>query len=185
MQTFILTILIVFFIQPVAGQVKNKINKPKGITGCINRYNLTPEQRLNEYPFDQARQIQLVSFSQQEDTGNTMLSSIPIKNDTLSLSRVKRIVTLNKSQIDKLTNILFNVGSKGNKYTFSVSTALGLDGGIVFINSKNKIFEYINICFDCREIEIMTSKVRKSVGLPCIEKMGILKLFFIESGLTF
>ena len=101
------------------------------------------------------------------------------------MARVKGIAKLTKSQIEKLTDILFNVGLKENSYIFSVSTLTGLDGGIIFIYSKNKIFEYINICFECQEIEVRTSKIRKSLGLPCIGKMEMLKSSFIESGLTF
>jgi hypothetical protein len=187
MKTILLSLSIFLFANPSIGQRKytKKSIKPKEITACIHRFSLTPEQRLKEYPFSKARQIQLVSFSQKDDTSEYILVSVPIKNDTLSMARVKGIANLTKSQIDKLTDILFNVGLKENSYTFSVSTAVGLDGGILFIDSKNKIFEYISICFDCQEIEVRTSKVRKSLGLPCIEKMGMLKAFFIESGLTF
>ncbi len=187
MKTFLLFLFIFLTAHPSIGQRKNikKSIKPKEITACINRFSLTPEQRLKEYPFNKARQIQLVSFSQKEDTSEYILASVPIKNDTLCMDKVKGIVKLTKSQIDRLTDILFNVGLKENSYTFSVSTAVGLDGGIVFIDSKNKIFEYINICFECQEIEVKTSKVKKTLGLPCIEKMKMLKSFFIESGLTF
>ena len=187
MKTFLLSFFIFSSAHSSFGQEENtkKSFKPKEITACIDRFNLTPEQRLKKYPFNRARQIKLVSFSQKEYTSECILASVPIKNDTLSMSSVKGIAKLTKSQIDKLTDILFNVGLKENLYTFSVSTAVGIDGGIIFMDSKNKIFEYINICFDCQEIEVRTSKVRKSIGLPCIQKMGMLKFFFIESGLTF
>ena len=173
MKTFLLSLSILLTAHTSIGQRKNikKSIKPKEITACINKFSLTPEQRLKEYPFNKARQIQLVSFSQKEDTSEYILTSVPIKNDTLIMARVTGITKLTKSQIEKLTDILFNVGLKENSYTFSVSTAVGLDGGIIFIDSKNKIFEYINICFDCQEIEVRTSKVRKSLGLPCIEKI--------------
>ena len=116
MKTFLLSLFIFSFAHPSFGQGKStkKSTKPKEITACIDRFNLTPEQRLKKYPFNKARQIQLVSFSQKEDTSEYILASVPIKNDTLSLSKVKGIAKLTKSQIDKLTDILFNVGLKEN-----------------------------------------------------------------------
>ena len=187
MKTFLLSLFIFSYAQPSFGQGINtsKSIKPREITACIERFKLTPEQRLKKYPFNKARQIQLVSFSQKEDNSEYILASVPIINDTLCMSNVTGIANLTKSQINKLTDILFNVGLKENSYTFSVSTAVGLDGGIIFIDSKDKIFEFIDICFDCQEIEVRTSKVRKSIGLPCIQKMSMLKSFFIESGLKF
>lgn len=187
MKTILLSIFILLVVQTTAGQVKHtkKTIKPRETIECIHRFNLTSEQRLKEYPFNKAVQIQLVSFQQKDDTTEYILGSVPIKNGTLSMSRVTGLITMNNSQIDKLTDLLFNVGLKGDTYTFSISTAVGLDGGILFIDSKNKIFESIDICFDCGEIEIRTSKVRKNIGLPCIEKMGKLKSFFIASGLKY
>ena len=186
MKIFFTTIFIILYAVPSFGQVKKKKSiKPKEISACIRKFNLTPQQRMKQYPFNNASQIQLVSFSQNVDTTDYILASIPIINDTLSKSRVKGIINLTNSQIDKLTDIIFNIGLKEDSYTFSVSTAVGLDGGILFIDSNNKIFEYINICFNCQEIEIRTSKFVKSLGQPCIEKFELLKSFFKESGLTF
>ena len=147
------------------------------------------QQRLKKYPFNVAHKVQLVSILKNVNPTNEgsdiSIYKTPINKDTLCTSKTKSVITLNRNQIDKLTDLLFNIGLNGNSYTFGTSTAIGLDGLILFVDSKNKIVEYIKICFDCGEVELKTSRVQKSIGLPCDEKMILLKALFNEAKVHF
>ena len=142
-----------------------------------------------KYPFNKANKIKLVSVLKLSDSSTNKTESIvyriPITNDSLIASNVKSIVTLDSSQINRLTDILYNYGIKGNKYTSSISTGVGLDGVIFFTNSKGKIVEYIEICFECGETNIKTSKTKQNIGIPCNQKVEMLRTFFIDTGIKF
>ena len=144
---------------------------------CVTKFKLTPKQRLNQFPFNLAKKIQIISFSKD-------ILSFPLNKNSINWSEVKDSVTLNTQQVNSLTEILFNLGFKGNTYKTSVSTAIGIDVAIVFFNSTNKLFEYIEVCFNCMEFCLVTSKRRKNIGMPCNERLQKIKDLAIKSGLN-
>jgi hypothetical protein len=145
---------------------------------CVKKLKLSPKERLNQFPFNYAIKIQLISFSPGHLT-------VPLNKKSINWSQLKDSVTLTTKQIDSLTELLFNLGFKGNRYTKNVSTALGLDLAIAFFDISNNLFEYIEVCFDCGEIDLVTSKRRKNVGIPCNQRLEKIKDFSIKSGLHF
>lgn len=169
---YILLIFFVFFILSAKSQMGGKEYD------CVTKLKLTPKQRLNLYPFNRAKKIQIVSFSKD-------LLSVPLNKKSLIWSEVKDSVTLSTQQVDSLTDILFNIGFKGNRYTKNISTAVGLDIAIIFFDSTNKFFEYIDVCFDCGEVDLTTFKHRKNIGWPCNQKLQKIKDLSIKSGLNF
>jgi hypothetical protein len=145
---------------------------------CISKFKLSANQRLNQFPFNHAKKIQIISFSSGHLT-------VPVNKKSINWSQVKDSVTLNKKQINSLTELLFNLGFKGNRYTKNVSTAIGLDLVIAFFDSANNLFEYIEVCFNCGEIDLVTSKRREYIGMPCNQRLEKIKDFSIKSGLHF
>lgn len=147
-----------------------------------NRYNLM--ERLNFYPFNKASKIQLVSYDKKDDTNKVRMevgNELPIANDTICYSQLDEIKTLSNSEIDSLTDILYNVGFKGPVHTFSLTMCFIPRNAILFIDSSGKMFDYVEICFQCQRNEASSDKIE--LGEFCNEKYDLLKKFFTSSGL--
>lgn len=162
---------------------------------CARMKNIPPDERAYNYPFINARQIQLVSFKSSYDSvwGQYYKDSLPRENDTVVYSKLFEIVTLTKSQIDTLTDIIYNYNNKsnykakGNVYFIGTSmNCYNPRNAILFIDNEQKVFEFIEICFECDKF--YTSSDRVSLGIDCNQKLELIKTFFqsigIEYGIT-
>ncbi|HEY4322514.1 MAG TPA: hypothetical protein VGN20_00975 [Mucilaginibacter sp.] len=79
---------------------------------CVHRNKYSVVQRSQFYPFSNAMQIRLVFFKNTPDFDNRL----PLKNDTVDYSKLLKIKALNKDQIAKLTDIMYNVGYRAPKW---------------------------------------------------------------------
>lgn len=151
---------------------------------CIKKNLLSVKERNKNYPFNKAAKIELISFI---DTTTDFPTSIPVKNKKLEQAKVREQKIINDEQIDELTNILYNIGRTpvpNLQYTTnSSSSCYEPRNGIIFMNSRGDIFEYIEICFACRKSRISSRKVK--IGEDCEQKFNILRDFFIKNGLQF
>jgi hypothetical protein len=192
----IIFITLLILTQSVCGQkTKNNLAKiPPGIPtkkeleteernhNCIKRVNRTFTARLKNYPFNISTQIQFVSFIDSTSIGD----SLPRLNDTICYSKLKEVKTLTFKQVDKLTDIFYNYGFRGTTYTISEASCYNPRNAILFLDSRGKAFEFIEICFECSKIQESSEKI--SVGDLCEQKMDMLKELFknvgIEYGIT-
>jgi len=157
---------------------------------CVKKVNNSFTTRLKNYPFNQAAQIQLVSFKGGIDTSEfqdmKMNDCLPMLNDTVCYSKLMEVRTITYQQVDKLTDILYNYGFGGPVYIGSSSMCYFPRNAILFLDANGKVYEFIEICFECRETR--TSSERISLGQMCNQKMQMLKNFFkdaqIEYGIT-
>jgi hypothetical protein len=138
---------------------------------CATISHLTFPERMNKYPFNKSTRIQIISFT--SDT----LTRVPYKNKKLDWEQTKDSITLTKSQVDSLSNILFNVGCKADTVTFGINYAVGVDIAILFYNSQNQLADFVLICFECMNFSISTEKNRRELGKPCNQKIEIIKSF--------
>jgi hypothetical protein len=169
----ILTLILLFIV--TAFSVKCQVGIGKKYD-CVQVGNLTSNQRLSKYPFNKAYKIQILSFSSEA-------LNLPLVNGSLDWNNVKDSITLSRNQIDSLTNLLFNFGCTASKIVKSISTAVAVDIAIVFIGASNELIDYIDICFDCREIDLFLSKGNKKIGMPCNQRLDRLKQFSQAWGL--
>lgn len=142
-------------------------------TKTVAIFNLS--KRLNSYPFNKSSQIKIISYNLNSDgmtrvsketydkeTGNTVTTleynigiELPRKNlDSLSLENVTQIKTLNLSQIGKLSDILYNTCSRLNANCSQTIRGCYLPrNAILFFDENGKVFEYLEICFECKTKE--------------------------------
>lgn len=120
---------------------------------CVKKTNKTFAERLKKYPFNLTTQIQLVSFKGGVDTSQLQdmknLDSLPRLNDTVCYSKLTELKSITFSQVDKLTDILYNYGYGGAVYIGSISLCYFPRNAILFLDKNGKVFEYIEICFEC------------------------------------
>jgi hypothetical protein len=143
-----------------------------------NKYSL--EDRLKNFPFGTAKEIRLVSFSYRPDT-TIVEYSLPETNGTVDLSMMSESVTLDKARIDSLTHILFNIGFRGKPLTGEVYMCYSPRNAILFIDSEGRVFEYIEVCFECHKTRVSSPIIK--MGEFCSDKYERIKTFFISQGI--
>lgn len=157
---------------------------------CVHKGNLSASLRAMKYPLNRAKRVQLVSF-----TGGpvklpngvlTAITEIPKKNGKIDYKRLREIKTLSVTQVDKLTDILYNYGLAKGEHNILLLKCYMPRNAIIFLDEKGKTFEYIEICFECRRIEKSSNKI--DTGDWCSDKIFMLAGFFkkavIKYGVT-
>jgi hypothetical protein len=197
MKSKFLIIGALFFSGIVSGQKNMNDTIPPGIPtkkqmetekknhDCINRQNKSFTSRLKNYPFNKASQIKLVSFLQKLDKVNgdnqNKFSELPKLNDTICYSKLYEVRTLSITEVDTLTDILYNVGFRGPVLRESEMSCYEPRNAILFIDKNGQTFEYIEICFECEKTTLSSDKI--IVGDICNQKFGLIKKFFRKAGI--
>ena len=161
---------------------KKEIEKDKRNQNCVYKKKYSKTQRLQFFPFNKAAEIKLVSFEHPPDSV-IMGGKIPMKNGDVDFTKLKEIKTIDKSEIDTLTDILFNEGYRGRFSSFSESTCYNPRNAILFIDSKGKTFGFIEICFECSGYRLSSKKIK--AGDFCSQKYYYLRRFFAANGIVF
>lgn len=170
---FLLLIIALLF----AGLTKAQIGVEEKYD-CATIAHLTFHERMNEYPFNKSSRIKIISFKSET-------LRIPFKGKDIDWKQIKDSVTLTISQIDSLSDILFNIGCKTNTIHFDINYAIGIDVAILFYSSQNLLVDYVPICFECMNFSISTEMSRQAIGIPCNQKFEIIKSFIKPTTLKF
>ncbi|MDJ1481979.1 hypothetical protein QNI16_15870 [Cytophagaceae bacterium YF14B1] len=174
-----------------------------------HRYSIKERRRF--YPFNKVKRIEVISFENEEneiseeteqslpeieyipakpDINNDSVIEIrtepiyKIKTDSLpvKVNRTRDSLILSDSQINKLTDILYNYSYHNGRVMQTISLCYTPRHKIVFYNVQNKAFAFIELCFECQNEE-HSPKVQ--LGDFCSEKWDLLKNFFREIGITY
>lgn len=154
---------------------------------CVKKINKSFSARIKNYPFNNTSQVQLVSFiGGSRNIGNRdeyINDSLPRQNDTICYSKLNEIRTLTITQIDKLTDILYNYEYTGPTHIMITSLCYVPKNAILFLDKNSKVFEFIEICFECDRIRESSEEI--SLGDMCDQKIDMLKSFFNEAGIKY
>ncbi|RKR80860.1 hypothetical protein BDD43_0997 [Mucilaginibacter gracilis] len=180
-------------------EAETKVEQYKA--GCVHRNTYSAVQRLKFYPFNKATKVELVSFigmsarnvlvyvydvdsAEQEPLKKIKYWKYPFDDYKADTSQFIESKLLDKVQINKLTDILYNIGErKANKYPYAGYKCYEPRNAIVFINAEGKIFAYIEICFECKQIKIRPEKMK--IGDFCDDKISIFKTYFASAGILY
>lgn len=147
---------------------------------CTHFGNLSLKQRLARYPFNKAKSVLLISFT---DSSILYPDYDRNKQRILALSNVENKKVLTTADIDKLSDLLFNIGyDTKNLFKTQVPECPELKNAIVFLDAKGKPFDYIGLYFGCNGPEYDISKIRFPV--VCDEKYDMLSQFFLAHGIA-
>ena len=153
---------------------------------CAKKDLISLKERLKKYPFNVASRIQFVSFNHDIYLLNREMveqDSLQHINDSIIYSKLKEIKTVTHFQIDQLTDLFYNYGYKGPVSSFSEAGCYMPRNAILFLDSKGKILELIEICFECRKMYASSDKV--SFGEMCDQKMSMLFDLFKKAGIIY
>lgn len=148
---------------------------------CLYQNKFTSRQRLEIFPFSKSSKIQIVSFDKPDSI--IVGGEIPIKNNVVDYSKLIDVKTLSSTQIDTLTDILYNYIYKGTFFTFFKSNCYNPKNAILFIDNLGRVYAFIELCFECNAFR--TSDETVQVGDFCDQKYDMLKSFFARLGVAF
>ena len=136
--------------------------------------------------------IALVSFKSSYDSiwGGYYRDSLPRKNDTVVYSKLFEVKALTQTQVDTLTDLIYNYGyklkykPKGKVYFIgSIMNCYNPRNAILFLDKEQKVFEFIEICFECDNTRESSKHV--SLGTDCNQKLQLIKNLFRSVGIEF
>lgn len=154
---------------------------------CVFTPKFSSKARLKKYPFYKTSKIQLVSFDPRNDSSKIekdfYREGLPTNMDSVCIAEMKEIVTINFLQTDRLTEIFYNYEFKGWFSTLSNLSCYIPRNGILFFDSTGRIFEFIEICFQCEKHASWKKPIE--IGDNCETKYELLKQFFIKAGIIY
>ncbi len=173
------------------GQFRRKPPPPMesdtiSLFGRVSNTNLST--RLKNYPFNKATAIKLVSFNygggQIDDTA--YINPIMPKNKLFTIGRFpfKEIKKIDPLQTDSLTDILFNYGYIKEPTIEDITKCYIPRNGILFLNDKGKVFEFIEICFACKRVVYSYYKKANADDFER-PKFKLLRDFFIKNKIEY
>ena len=157
---------------------------------CLHRNKYSPPQRLKIYPFNNSAEVRLVSFNsfdgpkyRTEKTDPDTVKHYPFYDHKIDTTQFIETKKLTRNQINKLTDILYNVGYRGTNYIIDQASCYEPRNAILFIDAKGSIYAYIEICFECQRYHLSSRKIK--VGDFCEQKYQMIKNFFGSAGIEF
>ena len=151
---------------------------------CVFTNIYTANERLKFYPFKEYKKIVLISFEWSEpkdfiiNTGadstknqGTEIDSLPDLDNILQKQKFYKSITkeekvLNAIDVNKLTNILYNLSVKSTKSLNGIILSeqryacYNPRNAILFFDENNVLREYIELCFECHRREISSEKIK-------------------------
>ena len=151
---------------------------------CSNTNKYSQKERRQFYPFSEADTVKIVSFDNRPDANGIIEiggNRLPMKNGKIDFTKLDETKQLNEAQIDTLTDILYNIGNRGEISVITESGCYNPRNAIVFVNKKGKSFAFLELCFECEGKRASSKKVK--TGDFCNEKYDLLKAFFARAGI--
>ncbi len=164
----------------------------------INKY--TQLQLLSKYPFNRAVKILAVSYQNGGEPNveigpnGEMIKlkykpyQLHVKNGRLDPSSLFELKKFSKGQIERLSNLMYNTDKKvhfdASDYADPGSKCFFPRNAILFVDSKGKIFDYIEICFQCTGTSSKSGKLYLS-SVGCNQALGIAQKLLIDIGIKF
>lgn len=127
--------------------------------------------------FNQTKKIEILAFYDRNkwDREDRSMNVNYIKNNTIEIKEkyLRNRILLNQDQIRKLKSELGNCISED----WEISACYWPRHVIIFMNAKNEVFGYIEICFDCTNTE--SSKNLQFLERCALQQKKLLKDFGI------
>ncbi len=157
-------------------------------------------ERDKMFPFSEAKKVLLISFPTQREIYQEKLSnenkykilkSFSLDRDTIpTVYEATEIVEIQKNEIDKLSNLLFNFKIKKlpKRYSLTFINCYQPRNAILFFDENDVIISSLEICFQCLQAYLSPDEyeINKLVNIEsCSERMNFLKDLFKSNGIKY
>lgn len=177
----------------------------KKLEQCYRINKLSIEKRNQNYPYNKTAKIVFASF---EDNSrklklfeNTKLNKngmnsfmdgevMKIYVDSLKKDLSKynpdlfeEKVELSENQKNELTDLIYNFGNNHKNAVMWAAKCYMPRNAILFFDDNDKLFEFVEICFECNNYRLSTKKF--DLNNNCAEKLYLLKDQFAKAGIRY
>ncbi|SFO76056.1 hypothetical protein SAMN05428949_6525 [Chitinophaga sp. YR627] len=161
-----------------------------GNCGPSGKTSYPPATRMKHYPFNEESEVRLISFdglveiSDRDTFKVRSMDPVLLGDPAPPADTIKENLRLTQSQVDTLTNILFNYGYGTHRpKSTSVVDCFDPRNAILFFDKNGKALAYIAICYQCRKASVSNERI--IIGDACLDKLQLLKKFFKEGGIKY
>ncbi len=176
----IIFLLFILFSITVNGQTTSPINASKSKVGmdqnCIYNNKYSESQRLGFYPMNISDTVKIISFRYH-------INDYPVKKGHMVRDSILEIRILNKTDINRLTDILYNYTSNKQGNIRSGNSCFQPRNAILFIDRAGQVREFALISFSCDQYEISSNRIEK--WDPCYQKAQMILRLFISAGIKY
>ncbi|WP_177766361.1 hypothetical protein [Flavobacterium sp. I3-2] len=177
----------------------------ENLENCFRVDDLSVEDRNQNYPFDKATKIIFASFEDKSTKlklfeNNKMNKDgyasyfqgeiMQIYFDSLKNNMSKynpdlfeEKIELSEIQKNELTDLIYNYGNNHEDAVIWGAKCFIPRNAILFFDENNKLFEFIEICFECYQYK--TSNYNVDLNNNCGQKLSLLKELFEKSGIEY
>ena len=172
---------------------------------CVRINNFSVEERNQNYPFNKASRIIFVSFKSDEnklprskrkkgyDEGTapyvdgeimqTYFNNLKKRPSKYNPDHFEEKVKLSENQKNELTDLIYNFGNNHSNAVMWAAKCYMPRNAILFFDDNDKLFEFIEICFECNNYR--TSSEKMDLNNNCAEKLYLLKEQFAKAGIKY
>jgi hypothetical protein len=156
---------------------------------CIYTGKLNPHDRIKTYPFNTASKVLLVSYKAEtislDDSTTIYEGSIPKENEQIDFKKFKETIILSKTQIDTLTDIIFNYNYQDRKLAMTEHSTCDFptENAILFLDINDSCFAYVELCFSCDDYKLNPDSL--DFGDFCSGKFLLIKDFISRQGIHY
>ncbi len=146
---------------------------------CCPKLNLPLEERMNFYPFKQAKKIEIVSFKREkmryhkEEDGSFKIDFAKCLERRL----------FDPKKAERLNEIMFDY--QCNKDCIESFKCYIPRNAVLFYDENNKIFAYFEICFQCHTTTFQSAVKIDNDFAMSDNKFELLRNLLIEVGITY
>ncbi|WP_143883897.1 hypothetical protein [Chryseobacterium binzhouense] len=161
---------------------------------------LSINEIINSYPFNKTTKVKIISYNTDflsefpiplppigKNVDSTMIKRLiseqtfPIKLEQIlgkeSLEGIKQIKTLNFKETFELSQLLYNTCGKFKNDMREVNKCFFPRNAVLFLNDNDKVFEILEICFECQRMQFNSEKSLEINGMCDNFYLKIEKLF--------
>ena len=110
------------------------------------------------------------------------MDNLAVKDPIILRDSILESTILTVTQIDQLTDILYNHFYK-KRPNYGISSCFYPRNAILFFDANGNLKESILICFQCDQYALSSTSI--NIGDDCDQKLTLLKAFFSKSGIYF
>lgn len=111
-------------------------------------------------------------------------TGLNVENGVLNRSSLKEIKELSSTQIDELTELLYNTTTRTGRHHPNPSHAcFNPRDAFVFFDRNGKVFDFLEVCFECNAMQSLSDKIWFRFG--CDDHLELLRKLFIRVGIQY
>jgi hypothetical protein len=150
---------------------------------CDSSLNMPFSERVKVYPFNRAVSIQFVAYRGTSVDDGYNSDGMPIQDSVICFEDLLEVKTLTLKQVEYFSDLVVNQRASHMDSIVAIADCYDPRNGILFFDADGKVFEYVDICFECSHV--YGKNYRDPFGAFCSNKFSLIRDLFEEVGIEY